>query len=180
MPPSCVLLFEDETLIRLFPNIRRAWSFKGEQGQIGITGRNDQRVLFGTINLHTGHRIAIVERYMRQEGFQCLLKQLRRLYKDRPVWMLLDNATPHKTSQSLALARLLNITLIWLPKQCPELNAMDQLWRSLKADISSNYQYKDVEQHARAAINYILNLSNKTAQLKAGVLSKHFWLKAFL
>src|SRR3954451_1635285 len=113
MPPSCVLLFEDETLIRLFPNIRRAWSFKGEQAQVGITGRNDQRVLFGTINLRTGHRIVIMERYMRQEGFQCLLKQVRRLYKGRPVWMLLDNATPHKTSESLALARLLNITLIW-------------------------------------------------------------------
>jgi len=180
MPLSSVVLFEDETVIRLFPNIRRAWSFKGKQGYIGITGRNDQRVLFATINIHTGHRVVTLERSLRQDGFQSLLKEVRRVYKQRPVWMLLDNATPHKTSKSLAVAQQLDITLIWLPKQCSELNAMDHLWRSLKADISSNYQYSNVQAHATAAMNYVRNLPNKTALLKAGLLSDNFWLKSYL
>jgi len=180
MPASAVLLFEDETIIRLFPNIRRAWSFKGDQGYVGITGRNDQRTLFGTINMRTGHRVVMAERYLRQGGFHSLLKEVRRVYKGHPVWMILDNATPHKTCSTLALAQQLNITLIWLPKQCSELNAMDHLWRSLKKDISSNYQYNNVEEHATAALNYVHNLSNKTTQLKAGILSHNFSLKAFL
>lgn len=180
MEVSAALLFEDETVIRLFPNLRRAWSFKGEQGHIGISGRNDQRVLFGTINMRTGHRLIMLQRYMRQDGFQALLRELRRIYKGRPIWLILDNSTIHTAIKSLALAQELNITLIWLPKQCSELNAMDHLWRSLKADISSNYQYSNVEEHAYTAINYVRNLSKKNALLKAGILSERFWLKSFL
>lgn len=180
MAVTAVLLFEDETTIRLFPSIRRVWSFTGEQGHIGITGRNDQRVLFGTINISTGHRVVMVQRFMRQDGFQALLRELRRVYKGRPIWMILDNATPHKTSKSLALAYQLNISLIWLPKQCSELNAMDHLWRSVKEKVSSNYQYRDVNEHATTAIEYIHNLSNKAALRKAGILSEKFWLKSFL
>jgi hypothetical protein len=29
---------------------------------------------------------------------------------------------------------------VWLPKQCSELNAMDQLWKELKGDLAANRQ----------------------------------------
>jgi hypothetical protein len=57
MPEGAVLLFEDETLLRLFPVLRRAWGFRGEEVSIGISGRNAKRVLFGAINPRTGHRV---------------------------------------------------------------------------------------------------------------------------
>lgn len=50
-----MLLFEDETIIRLFPNLRRSWSMRGEQANIGVSGQNARRVLFGAINMRTGH-----------------------------------------------------------------------------------------------------------------------------
>jgi len=175
-----VLLFEDESVLKLFPNLRRAWSLKGAQQHIATSGRNDQRVLFGIINVRTGRRIILVQKHMRQEGFQALLRQVRKIYRSRSVWMLLDNATPHKTKTSLAMAAKLHISLIWLPKQCAELNAMDHLWRSLKKDISSNYQYKDIDEHAQNAVHYIKALSKKQARTKAGILSEDFWLKSFL
>src|SRR5262245_20329539 len=50
MPIDAALLFEDETLLRLFPVLRRAWALRGEQARIGISGRNAKRVLFGAIN----------------------------------------------------------------------------------------------------------------------------------
>lgn len=180
MDVSDILLFEDETVLKLFPNLRRAWSLKGEQQHIAISGRNDQRVLFGTINVRTGRRIVLVQKHMWQQGFQALLRQVRKVYRSRSVWMLLDNATSHKTKSSLAMAAKLHITLIWLPRQCAELNAMDHLWRSLKKDISSNYQYKDIDNHADNAVHYIKALSNKQAKTKAGILSEYFWLKSFL
>jgi len=180
MELSDVLVFEDETILRLFPNMRRAWSLQGEQQSVAISGRNDQRILFGTINVRTGHRVLLVQRNMRQTGFQALLRQVHRAYKGRSVWMVLDNATPHKAEASLALAVKLHIKLLWLPKQCAELNAMDHLWRDLKKDISSNYQYNSIEEHVLHALNYIKELSDKQARLKAGILSDNFWLKAFL
>ena len=42
--------------------------------------------------------------------------------RDRPIWLLLDKASFHQAIQSQQLAAHLDVTLLWLPKQCPELN----------------------------------------------------------
>jgi hypothetical protein len=180
MPLSAVLLFEDQTIVRLFPVLRRAWALRGEPMAVGITGRNAKGVLFGTINLRTGHRIVMQHPKMNQRGFQAFLQVLRRSYPGREVWLLLDEGTAHTAPQSQALAEELNIKLIWLPKQCPELNCMDHLFKELKADISANYQYSDIDEHVAFAKNYIGKLTNKQALKRAGILSKNFWLKSFL
>lgn len=180
MQPSAILLLEDETIIRLFPGLRRGWSLRGAQALVPISGKNARRVLFGAINVRTGHRIVVRYRNMGQVSFQDFLCRLRHSYKGRQIWMLLDRAGCHKTASSLALAATLKINLMWLPKQCPELNAMDHLWRTLKSDVSANHQYPTIEHHSVTAEQYILNLSNKAALTKAGILSENFWLKNFL
>lgn len=174
-----VLLFEDEVILRLFPVLRRAWSLSGEQAIVGITGRNAKQVLFGTINVHSGHRIVMGYGSMKQKGFQDFLHLLRRRYKGRPVCLLLDAASSHIAPKSKTLALALNIALVWLPKQCPELNAMDHLFKEVKADISANHQYQSIDEHAAYAENYIRQLTNRKALKKAGILSKNFWLKSF-
>jgi transposase len=77
------------------------------------------------------------------------------------------------------VAKNLKIELVWLPKQCPELNAMDHLFKEVKADISANHQYRNVDEHAAMAEKYILQLTNQQALKKAGILSTNFWLKSF-
>lgn len=175
-----MLLFEDETMLRLFPVLRRAWSLRGEQALVPITGSNARRVLFGTLNIRTGHRIVLCRPNMRQESFQLFLRLLRHCYPGRQIWLLLDEAPGHVAPKSQTLVETLNIVLIWLPKQCSELNARDHLWRELKADISANYQFKDIEEHATFAEQWVKSLSSSEALNKAGVLSKSFWLKSFL
>ncbi len=171
---------EDETILRLFPVLRRAWSRRGEQAIIPITGRNAKRVLYGVINVRTGHRIVWRGPHMRQEHFQTFLRLLHRSYPGRAIWMLLDEAPCHTAPKSEALARALGIKLIFLPKQCSELNAMDHLWRELKDDISANYQYSSIDEHAACAEDYVLELSSRQALRRAGILSKSFWLKSFV
>lgn len=180
MPIGAVLLFEDETLLRWFPVLRRAWGLRGEEVRIGISGRNAKRVLFGVINARTGHRILQRSVNMRQEQFHSFLRLLRRRYGRRPIWMLLDEAPCHLAPRSQALAKQLDIELVWLPKQCSELNAMDQLWRELKGGISANYQYRDIDEHAMFAEEWIQSLTRTEALRKAGILSKNFWLKSFV
>jgi transposase len=171
---------EDETILRLFPVLRRAWSLRGEQALVPITGQNAKRVLFATISLRTGHRIVVRGRNMRQAYFQALLREVRRRYGGRPVWMLLDEAKCHIADKSQALAAALNIHFVWLPKQCSELNSMDQLWKELKGTISANYQFSSIDEHAEYAEKWLLTLTNREALRKAGVLSKNFWLQSFL
>lgn len=180
MSADAVLLMEDETILRLFPVLRRAWSLRGQQAEVPITGRNAKRVLFGTINLRTGHRICLRRPNMRQENFHDLLREVRRRYRKRPISMLLDEAPCHIAEKSQALAAALDIHLVWLPKQCSELNAMDQLWKELKGTISANYQFVSIEEHAEYGQNWLLTLTVREALRKASVLSKNFWLKSFL
>jgi transposase len=175
-----VLLFEDETVVRLFPILRRAWGLRGEPVRIGITGRNAKRGLFGAINPRTGHRLLQRAANMRQESFQSFLCLLRRAYRGRPIWLLLDEAPCHLAPRSQTLAAQLAIELVWLPKQCSELNAMDQLWREMKGNISANYQYTNVEEHAACAQEWIMSLTATEAKCKASILSKSFWLKSLL
>lgn len=180
MPAGAVLLMEDETILRLFPVLRRAWSLSGEQARVPITGRNAKRVLFGTINLRTGHRLVWRGPNMRQEQFQFFLREVRRRYAGRPVWMLLDEAPCHVAARSKALAATLGVELIWSPKQCSERNAMDHLWREMKGTVSANYQFASIDEHTGYAESWVLKLSTREALRKAGVLSKNFWLRLFL
>jgi len=70
----------------------------------------------------------------------------------------------------------MNIELLFLPRQCPELNPMDHLWRHAKGVVSANRQYDDIDRHAAAAEDWFLWLSPREAKAKAGILSKNFWL----
>lgn len=179
MPADAVLLFEDEPVLRLFPLLRRAWGLRGEALRIGITGRNAKRVLFGAFNPRTGHRLLLQAPNMKQLHFQSFLRLLRRAYRESPLWLLLDEAPCHIAPRSQALARHLNIALLWLPKQCSELNAMDQLWREMKGSISANYQYSTIDAHVAFAQAWLFSLTDTEAKRKAGILSKNFWLHSF-
>lgn len=175
--PDAVILFEDETTLRWFPPLRGMWAPRGEQAKVPITGQNAKRVLFGTINPRTGHRVLLRRSQMRQADFQEFLRLLRRRYGSRPLYLLLDKAPCHDTKGSQSLAVRLRITLVRLPKQCSELNPMDHLWRPVKGEVSANWQWKTVDEHADRAEEWVLGLSDREALRKAGILSEDFWLR---
>src|SRR4051794_1940015 len=60
MQPDDVLLFTDWTMLRLFPPLRATWSRVGEPAVVPITGANAKRVLFGALNVCTGHRVVLM------------------------------------------------------------------------------------------------------------------------
>jgi DDE superfamily endonuclease len=179
LPAEAVLLFEDETGLRLFPLLRRAWGLRGEPLRIGITGRKAKRVLFGALNPRTGHRLLQQAPKMKQIHFQSFLHLLRRAYRERPSWLLLDEAPCHIAPRSQTRARQLTLELLWLPKQCSELNAMAQVWRERKGKISANYQHPTMEAHGTFAQAWLMSLTATEAKRKAGILSKNFWLQSF-
>jgi hypothetical protein len=150
---------------------------RGEQVKVPITRQNAKRVLFGTINPRTGHRVLLRRSQMRQADFQEFLRLLLRRYGSRPLHLLLDKAPCHDTKGSQSLAVRLRITLVWLPKQCSGLDAIDHLWRPVKGEASANWRWKTVDQHADRAEEWVLGLSDREALRKAGILSEDFWLR---
>jgi transposase len=178
LQPGDVLLFADWTLLRLFPPLRAAWSRVGEPARVPVTGRNAKRVLFGAINVHTGHRVVLCRKSAGGTDARAFLAELRRHYRKAPtIWLLLDRAPAHTDSKTLRLAVELGIELVWLPKQWPELNAMDHVWKELKRLIAANRQAASIDDLAQESAEWVLQLRPREALRKAGVLSPTFWLR---
>lgn len=176
-----VLLCMDWTLLRLFPPLRATWALTGTQAVAPITGANAKRVLFGAIDLRTAHRIVLIRRHARQADAQAFLGELRRRCRRAgQIWLLADRASAHTAPQTLALAAQLRIHFLWLPKQAPELSPMDQLWRELKRLIAANRQAASIDALAAEAADWVLRLTPQQARRKAGMASKHFWLRKLL
>jgi transposase len=174
------LLFFDETILRLLPVLRRSWSRQGEQARVPVSGRNAKRVLYGGMNLRTGHRIVRAYPAMPQRFYQDYLGVLRRAYAGKKILLLLDRAPSHLAKPSLQLAADYEMELLWLPKQCPELNGMDQLWGKAKTAVAANYQFASVHELAARFIDWVEKLSPRQTKLLAGILSPQFWLKRLL
>ena len=174
------MLAEDETDVLLFPPLRAAWAERGHQAAVRLCGRNARRVLFGAINLRTGHRVVLVHQRQRAQDFGAFLRELRRRYAARPLVLLLDEDTSHTAHASRKLAADLDVKLLWLPKRCPELNPMDHLWRSVKRDVCANRQDVNVDLTAARAVRYVRRLTLRAALIKAGTRSTHFWLRRAL
>jgi hypothetical protein len=174
------LLIEDETDLLLFPPLRAGWAQEGEAAPVLLTGFNARRVVFGTMDLRTGQRVFRVRERQRSTDFQVLLKALRAQYHDRPIALLLDEDPSHTAKRSVALAQQLDITLLWLPKRCPELNPMDTLWGQAKDRLFANRQYADIDRQTARFVKYLKSLSNQQTLRLTGVRSAHFWLKSIL
>lgn len=174
------MLAEDETNVLLFPPLRAAWARRGQQARVLLTGRNARRVIFGALDLRTGRRVLVCRKHQRAPDFGAFLKELRRRYRTRPIALLLDEDPCHTARASQQLAAQLNIRMLWLPKRCPELNPMDHLWRAPKQNVSANRQTPTIDVAVERVMRYVERLTPRTALLKAGVLSRRFWLRSAL
>lgn len=162
--------------MRLFPPLRAKWAPKGSRPVVRVSGRNERRVLFGTLNPRTGHRVLMRGRSMRQGEFQAFLRRLHGRYRGRQLWLILDDAGCHAAQGSRRLAERLGIHYLPLPRQSPELNPVDHLWRPAKGKMAANRQYATVDEEAEVVERYILHLSPRQALRAAGILSRTFWL----
>ena len=143
-----------------------------------VTGRNARRVLFGALNVRTAHRIIMRWPSETSPGARAFLTEIRRRYRQAPtIWLLLDHGPAHTAAPTQRLAAELNIELVWLPKQWPELNAMDHLWKELKRLVAANRQAASIDDLARQAAEWVLQLRPEEALRKAGILSPAFWLR---
>jgi transposase InsO family protein len=173
-----VLLAADWTLLRLFPPLRATWAPIGAQAAVPISGANARRVLFGAINLRTARRAVVARRTAGQADAQAFLRDLRRRYRRAAtIWLFLDRASAHTAPATERLAAALGIVLLWLPKQHPELNPMDHLWRELKRLVAANRQADSIDALADEATTWVLALTPAEARRKSGMAAPDFWLK---
>jgi hypothetical protein len=172
------VLAEDETDLLLLPPLRACWAPRGEPAEVHISGRNDRRVIFGTMNLLTGTRLFLERRKGRAGDFQAFLGEVRSHYRGWRVALLLDEHPAHTAKSSLRAAG--GMTLLWLPNRSPELNPMDTLWGQAKDVVAANEQYGTIEDQVRRFLAHLNGLSGREALHTSGILSGDFWLSDVL
>jgi transposase len=173
-----VVLFTDWTLLRLYPPLRACWAKSGTQAAVPITGRNAKGVLFGAINLRTACRTLYRADKADAAAVCGVLRHLRWAYRRAgTIYLLADRASGHTAKRTQQMAARLGIVFVWLPKQWPELNAMDQLWRHLKQHIAANRQAGSIGTLLDRAAEWVKHLTRYQARRKAGMASPRFWLR---
>jgi hypothetical protein len=175
-----VLLAEDETDLLLFPPLRACWARRGQARAVPLTGRNARRVVFGALNLRTGHRLFLVRQRQRAADYQEFLRLVQSHYWGWHVAVLADEGPSHTAAGSQRLAERLGIESLWLPKRPPKLNPLDTLWGQAKDVISANKQYATIDDHVKGFLQHLRGLSPHEALHTSGVLSEDFWLRSVL
>ncbi|MBE6488430.1 MAG: transposase [Methanosphaera stadtmanae] len=66
------------------------------------------------------------------------------LSKEKPIYLILDNAKIHHAKIIESVCDILNMKLIFLEPYCPDLNPIEDVWRTIKR-ILYNSNYKTLE-----------------------------------
>jgi transposase len=156
--------------------LRASWSKKGTSASIDISGSNAKRVIFGAVNIRTGHRIFMEEKRQRQFEFQRFLKLIRREYRSYTILLVLDEDSSHTAKASKKLADDLSIQLEWLPVRCSELNPLETLWGQAKDVVTANWQYESIEEHVDIFLHFVFSMTDREILQTSGILSGKFWI----
>lgn len=171
-----VILMLDETIVTETPPLYDAYGRVGQQVEVPITGNRAKRILHGAINIRSGAIALGITEDWDADTHQWFLRLVRAQWRGWHLVLFEDKGPPHTAGESRVLARQLGLEIRWLPRATPELNAMDQLWRHMKAEVLANQPPRPIQESADLACEHILALTPRERLRKAGVLSGHFWL----
>jgi transposase len=166
----------DETIITETPPLYCCYGRIGQQVCVPITGNRRRRIIHGAINIDSGDLLLLISEIWDALTHQYFLGMIRSHWRGWYITLFEDRGSPHTVEDSQELAAELDIHLRFLPKACPELNAMDQLFRFVKSQGVANRPTLTIDQSADAACNYLYEMSRRERLVKAGVQSDNFWL----
>ena len=170
------MLMLDETIITETPPLYCGYGRSGEQVRVPITGNRAKRIIHGALNIRTGEVLLLITDVWDEVTHQYFLEGVRLHWGGWHLILFEDRGSPHTAEESRELAVRLGIQVRLLPRACPELNAMDHLFRFVKTRAVANRPTRTIDTSAMAACRYIYNLSRRERLIKAGVLSGNFWL----
>jgi transposase len=157
-----ILLFVDESTLGLHPVLRRCWVRRGEQKRIDTPGKTQWHHLFGAYNFTSDEVYTLSCEQKNSDSFIAFLDSLaRRLPTDKPLLLILDNASIHHSAATQAAFALLEkrILPLFLPAYCSTLNPIERFWRHLKDSSCANTLFPSTAALV-ASVNATLSAQN--------------------
>ena len=175
---ECHLLFMDAAHFILQPFICALWSVT-RMFIKASSGRNRINVL-GVVNAITKEVLTLCNTtYISAETIVVFFKKLKEYYGDIPLKIVLDNARYQHCQLVEEAARVLNITLLFLPSYSPNLNIIERLWKFTKKTILYAKYYETPEKFHSAVLEFfqIINQKYNTDLKKLLTLKFQFFEK---
>ena len=135
-----VLLFADESEALTHPYLAHAWAKRGADLRVPAPGQAKKVAMLGMLDWAGRHLVVHTSPTKRSSDFAGLLAEVDLRYgskpgrSNKPVVLVLDNGPIHtsKASRAALAERAHWLTVEWLPKYAPELNAIERSWHDLK------------------------------------------------
>lgn len=164
------MLYEDESEALTHPYLASVWAPKGTDLRVEAPGKAKKRAIFGVREAVRGELLVHTSATKRSTDFLALLEKLDLYYGPGssvhrvPVVLVLDNGPIHTSKVTLqALAdRSSWLTVEWLPKYAPELNAIERDWLYLKRYFLANqvFEADDAEMELDRSIHASIRTVN--------------------
>lgn len=124
-------------------------------------GTNQRLCIYGALNYRSGQVHYLIHPKKNAAQFNQFLRQLLEAKGERPVVLVLDHASYHRTRATLDLLAEHedHILIVWLPKYSPELNAIEGLWGHLKKSALNNYFFGSIENLEQAIVRTFAELN---------------------
>lgn len=167
----------DEILITETPPLYCCYGRSRQQVCVPVSGNRARRIIHGALNIDSGDMLLLITEVWDALTSQHFLQMIRRHWRGWQIILFEDRGSPHTAEDTLELAADLRIEVRLLPRACPELNAMDHLFRAVKGRGVANRPTITIDQSTDAACDYLYALSRQERLLKAGVRSPNFWLR---
>jgi transposase len=138
------------------------------------SGRQRYNVL-GALHAITGAMTTVTNTtYINSASVIELLGKLRLLHPDRPIKIILDNASYQRNWVVRWHAAILDIELVFLPSYSPNLNLIERYWKFVKKKCLYNEYYDDFESFCAAIDECVNNGNEKYADELKTLLTLNF------
>jgi hypothetical protein len=146
-----VLLYQDASEALTHPYLASVWAKRGADLRVEAPGKAKKVAILGVREAVTGELLIHTSATKRSSNFIALLERLDLFYGPGscahpiPVVLVLDNGPIHtsQASTKALAARSSWLTVEWLPKYAPELNALERDWLHLKRCFLANRVFAD-------------------------------------
>jgi len=170
----------DETSVSLHPILRRCWMKRGQRKTIPAPGAPRYTHTFGAYNWRDGRVSYQTKDRKNSDSFIEFIEHIMLSeYPEVKVIMVMDNASYHRSYASLAALSLFEerLHVVWLPKYCPFLNAIERFWLQLKTLAAANRLHRDMDELLEAIDETICN-QNQLEHPDRLDFAQHFPLSA--
>lgn len=166
--PHGIVYFGDSTHPEFAPTITYGWIKKGENFEVKTNSGWRRRVnICGAIEINSLDIIARSFETINKDSICDILRAIRRKNPDEDkIYFVLDGAAYNRSKKVKALAKSLNIRILYLPPYSPNLNPIERLWKFMKKKVTANRYFEEFDDFKKTLMEFFRGIRKYRPELE--------------